>query len=74
MLPRVTEVASQHQLVECHGVIHAEERIVECRRSILILKHESERVLGILLGQSAMPTMQSESAVYGHIIISGGLL
>ena len=68
VLPGVAEVAAQHQLVEFRWLARAVERIFQRLRPVLLLEHEAERVLGVLLGQSAVTAVQTDAAAYAEVV------
>ena len=62
VLPGVAEVAAQHQLVELRRRVLTEDGRLQRLRSVFLLEHQSERVLRVLLGQSAVTAVQSDAA------------
>ena len=77
VLPRVAEMAAQHQLVELLRLSLAEERIIQTLHTVLFLEYQSERVLGVLLCQPPMTAMQTEPTGGGELrverrVLSGG--
>ena len=67
MLPGVAKHAAQYQLVELLRSVGAENGIIELAWSELTLEHQAERMLGILLGQPAVTSMQLDATIYGQI-------
>ena len=71
VLPGVAEVAAQHQLVELRRLVLAVERIFQRLRAVLLLEDEAERVLGVLLGQSAVTAVQTDAAADAEVVSLG---
>ena len=62
VLPAVPEVATQHQLVELGGFVLAVEGVLQGLLAILLLEHQPQRVLGVLLGHAPMTAVQPQAA------------
>ena len=71
VLPGIAEEGAQDEGVEALCSVRAEERIVELGRAVFALELQTERVLGILLGQSSVTTMQGDGTVDGQVVLLG---
>ena len=61
VLPGISEMATHHQLIELTRLILTKDRILHGFLTIFLFENQSERVLGILLCQSAMAAMQAHA-------------
>ena len=69
MLPGIAEVAAQHQLVELRRLVFAIERISQRLRTILLLKYQTEGVLGILLCQTTVSSVETDAAGGAQVVL-----
>ena len=69
MLPGIAEVAAQHQLVELRRLVFAIERISQRLRAVLLLKYQTEGVLGILLCQTAVSSVETDAAGGAQVVL-----
>ena len=67
VLPRIAEVAAQHQLVELLRL--AKDGICQLALTILLLEDQAERMFRVLLGQTAMTAMQTDATVGVHVVL-----
>ena len=62
-------MTAQHELIELVGLILAENRIFQGLRTIDLLEHQSQRVFGILLGQSSVTTMEAQTTGRTQVVL-----
>ena len=69
VLPGIAEMAAQHQLSELIRLTFAKEVVLQVRRAICLFIHQTYRVLGILLCQTSVTTMQLHTTVDAQVVM-----
>ena len=69
MLPGISEVTAQNQLVKLLRSILSEQGILQGCRSVVLLELQAERMLWVLLCQTTVTTMQLKAAIDGKVMI-----
>ena len=69
MLPCVSEVTAQYQLVELLRSVLSEQRILKGGRSVVLFELQAKRMLWVFLCQTSVTTMQLKTAINGEVMI-----
>ena len=70
MLPRIPEESAEHERVEALRSTAAKDLVLEFLWSVVALEVQAESVLRVLLGQSAVSSVQLQAAINREIMVS----
>ena len=69
MLPRIAEMATQHQLVELRWSIVTEDGVLQSLGTILLLEHQTEGVLGVLIRQPTLTAVHPHATRHAEVML-----